>query len=80
MNRTIIFLSNGFCMAKNKFIKKAKNAVDNDRGGNLIAGLIFAAIIILGVIAMKTDIMSVFTETASTFKAWIKTKTTEIMS
>lgn len=79
INEKLIELGAKGYLAKEKIINRVKNTMNNDRGGEILAGIVFAAIIIIGVVAMKTDTVDGFKGVAGKFKTWIVSRVTTIL-
>ena len=64
-----------------KLMNRIKSILTNERGsGGVIEVIIFAAIIILAIIAIRPEIVGVFTDSAASFRTWIASKLTQLFS
>lgn len=64
-----------------RLMKRIKSILNNERGsGGVIEIIIFAAIIILAIIAIRPEIAGVFTDSATAFRTWIATKLTQLFT
>jgi|GEM_PF-5057773 len=61
-------------------IRRVKDALNIKRGSGVLEVVLFSAIIILAIIAIRPEIVSVFTDTATSFRTWVASKLTQLFN
>ncbi|KAB3535634.1 hypothetical protein F8154_05750 [Alkaliphilus pronyensis] len=66
---------------KSSTIKRINKALKNEKGaGGVIEVIIFACLVILAIIAIRPEILGVFSDVVTSFRTWINDQLTNIFS
>ncbi len=61
-------------------VNRVKEILNNEEGFGVLEVILFSAIVILGILAVRSDVVSVFTETAASWKTWVASKLTQLFN
>lgn len=61
-------------------IKRSRKVLEDQRGSGALEAIVFTCLILLGILAIRPAVISIFTDSTTSFGNWIARSLTELFS